>query len=73
MSRHQAIKTLSGKEIIKNLESKGIVVKCYSMRGIAEEAPQAYKNVDEVVEIVSQAGLSKKVARLTPLAVIKGE
>jgi tRNA-splicing ligase RtcB len=73
MSRHQAIKTLSGKEIIKNLENRGIIVKCYSMKGIAEEAPQAYKNIDEVVDIVHQAGLSKKVARLIPLAVIKGE
>jgi len=73
MSRHAAIRILSGKEIIENLENKGIIVKCYSMRGIAEEAPQAYKNIDEVVAVVHQAGLSKKVARLTPLAVIKGE
>lgn len=73
MSRHQAIKTLSGKEIIKDLESKGILIKCYSLRGIAEEAPKAYKDVDEIVEVVHQAGLSKKVARLRPLAVIKGE
>ena len=73
MSRHQAIKTLSGKEIIKNLANRGIIIKCYSMRGIAEEAPEAYKDIDEVVEVVHQAGLSKKVARLVPLAVIKGE
>ncbi len=73
MSRHQAIKNLSGKEIIKDLGNKGIMVKCYSMRGIAEEAPQAYKNIDEVVEIVHSAGLAKKVARLVPMAVIKGE
>jgi tRNA-splicing ligase RtcB len=73
MSRHEAMRRVSGQEIVKNLESKGIIVKCYSMRGIAEEAPMAYKNVDEVVEVVHQAGLSKKVAKLTPLAVIKGE
>jgi tRNA-splicing ligase RtcB len=73
MSRHAAIKSLSGKEIINQLERKGILVKCYSLRGIAEEAPQAYKNVDEVVEVVHNAGLSKKVAKLVPLAVIKGE
>lgn len=73
MSRHQAIKTLSGREIVQNLEDRGIIIKCYSLRGIAEEAPQAYKNVDEVVGVVHQAGLSKKVARLVPLAVIKGE
>jgi len=73
MSRHQAIKTLSGKDIIRNLKNKNIIVKYYSLRSIAEEAPQAYKNIDEVVEVVHQAGLSKKVARLVPLAVIKGE
>lgn len=73
MSRHQAIKTLRGNEIIKNLEERGVVVKCYSLRGVVEEAPQAYKDVDEVVEVVHQAGLSKKVARLVPLAVVKGE
>ncbi len=73
MSRHAAIRALSGQEIVKELEQKGILIKCRSMRGIAEEAPQAYKNIDEVVEVVHQAGLSKKVARLKPLAVIKGE
>jgi len=73
MSRKAATRTLSAQEIIKELELKGILVKCYSMRGIAEEAPQAYKDIDEVVEVVHQAGLSKKVARLKPLAVIKGE
>jgi tRNA-splicing ligase RtcB len=73
MSRHAAIRSLSGREIIQNLERKGIIVKCYSQRGIAEEAPQAYKNVDEVVDVVHNAGLSKKVAKLIPLAVIKGE
>jgi tRNA-splicing ligase RtcB len=73
MSRKAATRALSGQDIVKELEKKGILVKCYSMRGIAEEAPQAYKNIDEVVEVVHQAGLSKKVARLKPLAVIKGE
>jgi tRNA-splicing ligase RtcB len=73
MSRHAAIRSLSGREIVNQLERKGIVVKCYSLKGIAEEAPQAYKNVDEVVEVVHNAGLSKKVAKLLPLAVIKGE
>jgi tRNA-splicing ligase RtcB len=73
MSRHAATRALSGQEIINDLKKKGILVKCYSMRGIAEEAPQAYKNIDEVVDVVHNAGLSKKVARLVPLAVIKGE
>lgn len=73
MSRHAAIRAVSGQEVVRSLESKGIIIKCWSLRGIAEEAPQAYKDIDEVVEVVHQAGLSKKVARLTPLAVIKGE
>jgi len=73
MSRHEAMRRVSGQEIVKSLESKGIVVKCWSSRGIAEEAPIAYKNIDDVVNVVHNAGLSKKVARLVPLAVIKGE
>jgi len=73
MSRHEAMRRTSGQEVIKKLESRGIIVKCISSRGIAEEAPLAYKDVDSVVEIVHNAGLSKKVARLVPLAVIKGE
>jgi tRNA-splicing ligase RtcB (3'-phosphate/5'-hydroxy nucleic acid ligase) len=73
MSRHAAIRSFSGKKIVEELEKRGIVVKCYSLKGIAEEAPLAYKNVSEVVEVVAQAKLSKKVARLIPLAVIKGE
>lgn len=73
MSRRAATRKFSGYDIVKNLESRGILVKCWSMRGIAEEAPLAYKNIDEVVEVVHNAGLSKKVAKLIPLAVIKGE
>jgi len=73
MSRKKATRTISGYQVVRELEKRGIIVKCWSMRGIAEEAPQAYKNVDEVIEVVHNAGLSKKVARLVPLAVIKGE
>jgi len=73
MSRHEALRRTSGQEVTKNLQSKGIIVKCYSLRGLAEEAPIAYKNIDEVVQVVDAAGLAKKVARLAPLAVIKGE
>ncbi len=73
MSRHAAMRTVSGQEVVKNLSQKGIIVKCRSMRGIAEEAPLAYKNIDNVVEVVHNAGLSKKVAKLVPLAVVKGE
>ncbi len=73
MSRHEAMRRVSGQEVIKSLESKGIIVKCWSSKGIAEEAPMAYKDVEQVVDVVHQAGLSKKVVRLVPLAVIKGE
>jgi tRNA-splicing ligase RtcB len=73
MSRHQAMRMVTGKDVVKKLEEKGIVVRCASLKSIAEEAPEAYKDVDRVVEIVYQAGLAKKVAKLAPLAVIKGE
>lgn len=73
MSRKAAVRAISGQEVVNKLKQKGILVKCRSVRGIAEEAPPAYKNIDEVVEVVEQAGLSKRVAKLVPLAVIKGE
>ena len=73
MSRHEAMRRVSGQEVVNRLKQKGIIVKCWSMRGIAEEAPLAYKDIENVVEVVHNAGLSKKVARLVPLAVIKGE
>ncbi|KPJ54728.1 tRNA-splicing ligase [Parcubacteria bacterium DG_72] len=73
MSRHQARRTITGKEVINQLKQKGIILKCRSQRGIAEEAPLAYKNIDNVVNVISAAGLADKVVRLEPLAVIKGE
>jgi len=73
MSRHEATRRVSGEEIVRSLESKGIIVKCWSYRGIAEEAPMAYKDVNSVVDVIHDAGLSKKVVKLVPLAVIKGE
>ncbi len=73
MSRKAAMRAASGQNVINQLKSKGIIVKYKSSKGIAEEAPFAYKDVEEVAEVVDQAGLSKKVAKLTPLAVIKGE
>jgi tRNA-splicing ligase RtcB len=73
MSRKQATRTISGQNVVKELKQKGITVKCWSSRGIAEEAPLAYKDIDSVVGVVHNAGLAKKVARLVPLAVIKGE
>ena len=73
MSRHEAMRRVSGQEVIRQLEKKGIILKCHSTRGIAEEAPSVYKDIDNIVEIVHNAGLSKKVVKLVPLAVIKGE
>lgn len=73
MSRKQATRTISGQNVVKQLKQKGIIVKCFSSRGVAEEAPHAYKDIDSVVDVVHSAKLSKKVAKLVPLAVIKGE
>jgi len=72
MSRRQAKKEVLGSSLRKELEEKGIVVCCTSDPGLAEEAPIAYKDVHNVVDIVEGAGIAKKVARLVPLAVIKG-
>lgn len=72
MSRHQAKREVRGEMLREKLESDGIRVRAGSMAGLAEEAPQAYKDVDEVVETVSGAGIARKVARIIPVAVIKG-
>ncbi len=72
MSRSQAKKNVWGEDLFKRLKSQGIEVRAGSMAGLAEEAPQAYKDVNQVVESVVGAGIAKKVARLTPLIVIKG-
>jgi tRNA-splicing ligase RtcB len=72
MSRHQALKTWSGRAVVDALARRGIVVRSPSMRGIAEEAPGAYKQVDTVVDAAELAGLARKVARLEPLVCIKG-
>ena len=72
MSRSAAKKVKSGQEVRKELESQGITVRCAATGELAEEAPYAYKDVDRVVDVVDQAGLARKVARLRPLGVIKG-
>ena len=72
LSRKAARDTINGEQLISNLQSKGIEVRARTPRVIAEEAPDAYKNVDDVIRLTSQAGLARPVARLTPLAVIKG-
>ncbi|MER3468177.1 MAG: RNA-splicing ligase RtcB [Thermoflexus sp.] len=72
MSRAQAKREIRGERLKAELEGRGIVVRAGSMAGLAEEAPQAYKDVSRVVEVVHHAGIAKKVARLRPIAVIKG-
>ncbi|HLG06131.1 MAG TPA: RtcB family protein [Gemmatimonadales bacterium] len=72
MSRGAAKRAVSGAQLRRELESRGIVVRSPSNVGLAEEAPLAYKDVDRVVEVVHAAGLARKVARLLPVGVIKG-
>ena len=72
MSRSKAKKPVRGSDLREALETRGIHIRARSMAGFAEEAPQAYKDVDEVVSTVSGAGIARKVARLVPLAVVKG-
>jgi tRNA-splicing ligase RtcB len=72
MSRHAAAKRWRGKEVRDSLAARGIVVKSPSMRGIAEEAPEAYKSVHAVIEATENAGLARRVALLRPLICIKG-
>jgi len=72
MSRRKAIKTVHGGQLKRELSQKGIVVRAGSNKGLAEEAPVAYKDVSQVVEVVHGLGIARKVARLRPLAVIKG-
>jgi tRNA-splicing ligase RtcB len=72
MSRTQARRQVDVKELKQRLSEKGIVVNAGSLAGLAEESPESYKNVDEVVEIVHAAGIARTVARLRPIAVVKG-
>jgi tRNA-splicing ligase RtcB len=72
MSRTAAVKEAGGRRIDKELEARGVIARAQSRKGLAEEQPKAYKNVDDVVEVVHRAGLSRKVARMRPVGVIKG-
>jgi tRNA-splicing ligase RtcB len=72
MSRTGARKEISGAKLRQQLEARGIVVRSASNRGLAEEAPFAYKDVDRVVEVVERGGLAGRVARLHPIGVVKG-
>ena len=72
MSRTGARREITGAELRRRLEAQGIVVRCPSNRGLAEEAPFAYKDVERVVAVVERAGLAGRVAQLAPLGVVKG-
>ena len=72
MSRHEAKRSVRGDQLRRDLEERGVRVRAGSLPGLAEEAPQAYKDVDAVVEVVTRAGIASRVARLRPVAVIKG-
>ncbi len=72
LSRHQATRQYRGERILAELRRKGVVVRSPSLRGIAEEAPAAYKDVDAVVAAAEQAGLARRVAYLRPMVCIKG-
>jgi tRNA-splicing ligase RtcB len=72
LSRTAAKKEIHGAELRRQLEQQGIVVRSASNKGLAEEAPFAYKDVERVVAVVERAGLARRVARLEPLGVVKG-
>jgi tRNA-splicing ligase RtcB len=72
MSRHQALRTWQGRQVIDELAGRGILIRSPSGRGVAEEAPGAYKDVAAVVDAADAAGLARKVARVEPLICVKG-
>ncbi len=72
MSRTAALRSFNGREISEKLGHKGISVQTGSLKGLAEEAPQAYKDVRDVISIVQDAGIIRQIARIRPIAVIKG-
>ncbi|MCD6412635.1 MAG: RtcB family protein [Elusimicrobia bacterium] len=72
MSRKKAMKLESGQSVVSRLKNEGILVLSDKLRTVAEEAPAAYKEIDEVVEVCDRSGISKKVAKMVPLGVIKG-
>jgi tRNA-splicing ligase RtcB len=72
MSRHEALRDIRGGQVKKELLERGIIVKAPKDSAIAEEAPEVYKDIDSVVDVVDMLGISKKVARLVPIAVAKG-
>jgi len=72
MSRHAAIRQFDGESIVRELAKKGMIVKAKSLKGTAEEAPGAYKDIDSVIRIMEESGVNKAVARLKPIITVKG-
>jgi len=72
MSRHEALRRFRGERIKQELEQKGIELKSTSWKGVAEEASQAYKDIDEVVKVSHELGIGKLVAKVVPIGVMKG-
>ena len=72
MSRHEATRHWKGRAVVDELAARGILIRSASSRGVAEEAPGAYKDVTAVIEAAHHAGLARKVARLEPMICVKG-
>jgi tRNA-splicing ligase RtcB len=72
MSRTQAKKKWHGRDVVRMLEEQGVMVRGHSFSGLAEEAPESYKDVGEVVDAAHHAGLARMVARVKPIACVKG-
>jgi len=72
MSRHEAARRWHGRAVVDDLAARGILIRSSSSRGVAEEAPLAYKDVTAVVDAADRAGLARKVARLSPVICVKG-
>ena len=72
LSRHAARKAARGRDIFAEMAERGVIVRASTARTVAEEMPEAYKDVSQVVDAVELAGIARAVAKLTPLAVVKG-
>ena len=72
LSRHAAVRQFRFEEVTRRLRERGILVRSASREGVTEEAPGAYKDVEEVVRVAEGAGLTRRVARLVPIGVVKG-
>jgi tRNA-splicing ligase RtcB len=72
MSRKAAIRSTGGRHIESEMKKKGIHVRAKTIKTLREEVPEAYKDVDKVVDVVNRAGISRRVAKMRPLAVVKG-